>query len=823
MRNTRYSIRRPDEHRNSDEYGKRTHMRSVRTLIRCVCAGMLCVGCTAEEVLDSPDTPDHFTVFSEEREMSSASRTEVFQEGTRYALWVTGNTGWNPPFVENRSIGSDENGELDRTTPNAFQDVLNFYALTWGTETAPIYEKKPSGIPVFSHERENGVLSDLRRAERTGCTAVNTGGKVVLPFEHTLVKLRYEVVGHESIEDAKITDIRVHDHERGILDVSTGEYTYTDDRNAYSVFSESLSAPIDVTSQLTEVRDDGGNPVETLIFPNSDGKYLKVSVDVEMPTKTFTADYEIPTAVIENGQIVEKPFRFLPNHEYVLQLTVMTDRVRIVAIVPQKYDWIDDNNDKQPVGNPIVFAGAMWLDRNLGAQGYDITDAATFDRSVGYFYQTCRNIPYWPFCWTHRTKHYTDGRPTAEERWSVSLSSPDGNTNWRGSTYRPYPVVSDRLLPYINISDSGPGDTFGWCNPHRSKYRTYMILEPDATEEQKDSHSYAFAGSGDRWWNGNSPSKVATYKRGDVDYARYWDDPADQPVPAGWRIPSDDQFRAIFPATPFAGNIACLKGGNSTDPSNWTPDEVGVFGRETGALRVCVPYYKNNGVPYRQFWEEFDRRTVGASVGWLPENDDYYWTDAHDFRPGNAQNADREPDGDPAPGYYSVYIISRAEGDVLDLSRYPVKDPSITISEVGTIYAIKKVGTPEAYRMRWKAYDVAAATDQRPLLYVQVNVYTCGPDDNLTAGNFGQFDWEHPSASMNFPLSGLIDGKIQDNSTNVFCNYGSEVMYATSTMNGSKTPVLRMKLWGSDNARNVYISMVDELVDHGKQIRLIRE
>ena len=126
MRNTRYSIRRPDEHRNSDEYGKRTHMRSVRTLIRCVCAGMLCVGCTAEEVLDSPDTPDHFTVFSEEREMSPASRTEVFQEGTRYALWVTGNTGWNPPFVENRSIGSDENGELDRTTPNAFQDVLNF-------------------------------------------------------------------------------------------------------------------------------------------------------------------------------------------------------------------------------------------------------------------------------------------------------------------------------------------------------------------------------------------------------------------------------------------------------------------------------------------------------------------------------------------------------------------------------------------------------------------------------------------------------------------------------------------------------------------------
>ena len=124
--------------------------------------------------------------------------------------------------------------------------------------------------------------------------------------------------------------------------------------------------------------------------------------------------------------------------------------------------------------------------------------------------------------------------------------------------------MSDRLLPYINISDSGPGDTFGWCNPHRSKYRTYMILEPDATEEQKDSHSYAFAGSGDRWWNGNSPSKVATYKRGDVDYARYWDDPADQPVPAGWRIPSDDQFRAIFPATPFAGNIACLKGGNST-------------------------------------------------------------------------------------------------------------------------------------------------------------------------------------------------------------------------------------------------------------------
>ena len=784
---------------------------------------MLCVGCTAEEIAESPNIPVHFTVFSEEREMAPGSRAETFREGTRYALWVIHDNDWKSPFVRNLAIGSDENGELDRTTPNDFRDVLDFHALTWGTDEVlnpESFTSNASGVPLFAHRRVGGnALPDLLRAERRGCTAANTGGKVLLPFEHTLVKLRYEVVrqNDESLRGAKITDIRVHDHGEGALDVSTGEYAYPAKAVVpYPVLPESLSDGIEVPLTMTEIRD-GDDPMETLIFPNSDGEWLTVSVTVEKADQTgFTTDYRIPAAVVEGGQIVERPFRFLANHEYVLQLTVMTDRVRIVAVAPQKYDWIDDNDDQQPLGNPIVFAGAMWLDRNLGAPGYDITDAATFDRSVGYFYQTCRNIPYWPFCWTHRTTHYTGGRPTAKERWSVSLSSSDGSTNWRGSTYRPYPVVSDRLLPYVNISDSGPDDSSGWCDPHRSKYRAYMILEPDAAEEQKDSHSYAFTGSGDRWWNGNTPSKAATYERGDVDYARYWDDPADQPVPAGWRIPTDIQFRAIFPATPFAGNIACFKGGNSADPSNWNPDECGVFGKEIGALRVCVPYYRNSGVPYRQFWEEFDRRTVGASVGWLPENDDYY------IKPGNAQNAGREPDGDPAPGYYSVYVISRAEGDVLDLSRYPVTNPAITISEVGTIYAIKKVGTPEAYRMRWKAFDMAAATDKRPLLYVQVNVYTCGPDDNLTAGNFGQFDWEHPSASMNFPLSGLIDGKSQGN-TNVFCNYGSEVMYATSTMNGSKTPVLRMKLWGNDNARNVYLSVVDELVDHGKQIRLIRE
>ena len=819
-------------------------MREMKAIYRfcfvfvyCVCIVMLFAGCAKDDLENECGASGCFSVLSEEREMCPGTRADKFKEKTRYALWVIDNEGWTRPMVEALSIASDENGELSKTVPNTFPtgDALNFYAVTWGTTDAPVCDYDANGVASFRHTRhtDNNTLPDLRRAQRTSCTAANTGGKIVLPFEHTLVKLRYEVLRHDDpeLEDVRITDITVHDHEEGTLNIATGEYIY--DAGNIKTYPVSLTSTpaggIEITTVPREITDGNNNPIETLVFPNvaSEGEYLTVSVTVKKKDQsTYTTEYQIPTAVVENGEIKQKPFPFRSNHEYVLQLTVMTDKVRIVAIVPQKYDWIDVEESGQLLGNPIVFAGSVWLDRNLGAPGYDITDAATFDKSVGYFYQTCRNVPYWAFCWPNRNEHYTGGTPTAADRYKISLADSRYTTEWNGSSFRPYPIVSERLQPYLGITNSN--DWVGQGN-----YKAYTILEPEDAEKlindpnKKGSYSFKTGNTGQPWWNQNG-DKAECYQRGEVEYYQFWDDPTDQPVPAGWRLPTGDEFRAIFPATPFAGNIGFSNGGDNTDLSSWNSNSE-VFGEDTEVIRMCVPFYKNAGESQQKFWKEFDTETAGDFIGCIPESDAYiefldYNGRKHWLRPGHEDNARCEPDGDPAPGYHSVYIISRKDDDVLDLEHYPVKQgAAILIKKIGTIYGIKKVGTPEAYRMRWKTVDVAGPGANHPLLYLQVNIYPATEDDNLTDKNFKEFDWEHPSATMNMPISGLQDGKEHPR----FCNYGTEVIYASSTVNKTDnnytTTVLRMKMWGFDNDVNIYMAVVDELINHGKQIRLVRE
>ena len=68
-----------------------------------------------------------------------------------------------------------------------------------------------------------------------------------------------------------------------------------------------------------------------------------------------------------------EPFRFLPNYEYTLTITITNSDVQIITIIPRRYDWIEHNDDSQYMGQPLTFNGVMWMDRNLGATSADMT------------------------------------------------------------------------------------------------------------------------------------------------------------------------------------------------------------------------------------------------------------------------------------------------------------------------------------------------------------------------------------------------------------------------------------------------------------------
>lgn len=225
-------------------------------------------------------------------------------------------------------------------------------------------------------------------------------------------------------------------------------------------------------------------------------------------------------------------------------------------------------------------------------------------------------------------------------------------------------------------------------------------------------------------------------------------------------------------------------------------------------LRICVPFYKDGWnttrSEYYSKWEKLN------DPGQYPLDPSYYYNSQHT----PYSYIDREPDGDPSPGYCSVYIISREgndKGSITSLSS------NYTTKEWGTIYGIKKVGTTEAYRMRWKVRN-ADEKNEEPRLYVEVCMYSCTKDDNLTVDNFRNYDWEHPVSQMFFPLCGEVEGRNGGPGPAAgFSSYGSAVLYATDS-----DAALHIKITGS-NPQNQYMSVVsNEIQTNAKQIRLVK-
>lgn len=715
------------------------------------------------------------------------------------------------------------NGETGRRS-------ISFYGFTYGEENAP--ELDTDAYTRTEEVDRNGELKDLMWGILVDQNDATAKFPCEIPFRHAFSLLEFKVSqlasedNSEAVSKAGMYKLGIESiavtgtYKKGTVDLFTGK-TKLDvgekyDENGRTLPDMFVEYDVEKKEYIAVEKPDSLGAM--IVFPSASeslhgevGGYtigLKITLkgetkeEVEKLVGTgnatqsgnyYTGVYTIDKVyssvydgdnLINDGSIAASPLYMQAGSKYTLHIVLMKDQVRVVTVVPSKVEWLpgekDDKDENgnyfstEVVGQPIFFDNTMWMDRNLGANEADPGEGK-YDQTIGYYYQNNRNIPYWPY--STRTFGPNDSSkkwpPTPENRYEDDFSTP---SSWSSPAYKVYPIIDENA---INTSDickrqwysSETGNTYLTTLQKSSTYSGTYIF---------------FAGNGGNVpWDGNK-----------------WNVRENQPAPPGYALPTQEQFQSIFPTTVFAGNITFLK--LRYDSPDWYGTD-GTINSDYKVLRICVPFYKDgvNTTPNKdnkcyKTWEGL------VDPGQSPGPDIY--TQSPFF------HRTKEPAGDPSSGYCSVYIISRDEGDTESIT-----SSNYNTRQWGTIYGIKKVGTTEAYRMRWKVRN-ADDTGVNPRLYVEVCMYSCTKEDNLTVGNFKNYDWEHPVSQMFFPLCGEVEGRNSGSGPAAgFSSYGSAVLYATDS-----DAALHIKITG-DNPQNQYMSVVsDEVQTNAKQIRLVK-
>ncbi len=725
---------------------------------------------------------------------------------------------------------------------------LDFYGFTYGRNESrtPDYitieglsgENNPEENSLYSlkHKEEvtGGELKDLMWGSILNQNIATVGqsssdaSQSIMHFTHSFSQLQFLVAQQPkdqpdadgnpvpSFEDIHIEKIEViGTYATGYVYLQDGkvELPSGDDAKVSRQlqFNENFMMDNSVTLQQTEIG-------QMIVFP-SDGAALKnedktdgytvgLSITVKSKNKETIEQFLANTNPEGNkgtvtgndtdgwtGTVIKesitdnytnKTLHFKQNTAYTLIISFQKDAVRIITVIPQIEEWIpgegslEDPWQEQAMGQPQMFDNIVWSDRNLGSDHFD-PSGENFEKTIGYFYQSGRNIPYYTF------NPDISQVPDFNDKNTQNIA--EKNTAWSESAYRFFPIVDPKIRKM-----SG---NWYWTMKHSTGNPQMMI-----PEKMPEGDWYFDFMQGTNEWNTGL----------DENQDMHWEDgQQNQPTTGVWIIPSSSDFLTIFPSTPHSGNITLRNGGNNETPMNWGSNNNNRI-QGTNTLRVTVPYYvenmnepTNRSDKYREAW-----RTLQTNNDEGTTHIDKYYAGA----PGG-NNAKYEPDGDPEDGYASVYVISANPDDTKSLPDN-IKD-HFEIKSWGSIYAIKRIYTPKAYRMRWRVL-IAKAGTRNPCLYIEICRYRCNSTDHLTEDNYKRdYDWDHPAARIYFPVCGLGDWNGQ------YINFGTECQYATSDpiING-KTSALQIKITG-DNATNAYIAIVKEKINRNfaKQIRPI--
>ena len=310
----------------------------------------------------------------------SGDEIKRFDVDTKYWLYGIEDNQW----TEGTEIA---NHTIDfRTVISFSDDPMDFYGVTYGSTNLPT---QPKNLTITEKVSENNGLPDLMFSNNLQRQTANNGYRLEMVFKHAMSKLKFMIAKQDETEDVekKLEKVKLEKivvkgtHSSGTLNIKSGSWSYEDNSTTPErTFVENLNQTITTTSEKV--------PGEMLIFPNQEDEQVTISVTLsglgsELSTKTI--DYDL-MEVDEKGN-----FQFEMNHQYTLLITVLKDDVRVIAIAPQVYEWLDVDKDNY-LGQPVTFGNLMWMDRNIGAESADCYNE--WEKCRGYYYQYARNIPY---------------------------------------------------------------------------------------------------------------------------------------------------------------------------------------------------------------------------------------------------------------------------------------------------------------------------------------------------------------------------------------------------------------------------------------------
>lgn len=598
-----------------------------------------------------------------------------FDTGTKYDLYAitTGTQYWNAtgddaPRLRNVTGTETADHTVDYGTEVLYdQKTLDFYAVTDGTTTAPVAvlgeENSTTGPTYAISERADGYLPDLMRAETREHSSEN--GVVTLDFKHVLTKLTFEVVKVKELADTEVTLTSVeilNAYKAGTLDLGTGKVTASasdGDKGTRTVFSgKTYAVPASTPELLTDT---------ILIFPREESiEALNIRLKLNKGGVEITKDYPIMQAKkLADGSYSAtetEPFVFRPNYAYRLSITVLKDNVQVLTVAPMVYDWVEHVDEELYLGQPHTFGGLIWMDRYLGAESADISTPESWEKCRGYYYQFGRSIPY------TLDNENNKGRMvefTGSDDKTYSRPKYDSSKEKEGA--QPYPNVPGR-------EDEGPLDSYQGA-------KAAISLE----EAMNTTMKFNFIQNA-HLWDGNNT-------RGSD---KYWATLDNQPCPAGWRLPTVEDFYTIFPYDAAAGDVTF---------------NTGLYDDGTNGLQG-----KKNRSDYHK----------GSTFTEIRQND-------------------------PVAGRKSVYVGVKGSGDLnaADGVLYAIKNQGSSQAYRLKWYFRRIEGDTE---------DLDSGTGVAYRTTLVVARFPCAESAEMDSTNYDKFDWKHPVEEMYFPITGHIYG-----------------------------------------------------------------
>ncbi len=382
--------------------------------------------------------------------------------------------------------------------------------------------------------------------------------------------------------------------------------------------------------------------------------------------------------------------------------------------------------------------------------------------------------------------------------------------------------------------DDGPTDGYEEIYPNQ-----YVCTVDEFNGSNFIRYAGAFSFYRDWYWEGNSQP------------AYTWQDVNKQPCPPGWRLPTKNEMFTILPSTPLAGNICML-------------DHMGIA---DGAL----------GGDYAK---QMPNLEAYVHLPWTQEDDLYpsvTKTDASKYQDWDFSHWDDIyfPSGDPYKGDEAQYVISRREWTAEEWSALSDDEQALFGNKVenytayhskvdgmidkcltnqnttdngdgtymddvkwGVIYAIKKQGTSDAYRMRWRVERIPGSNTSQEAYQLVVEKYKASNTDKLyyklTDINsqyfFLNYDWAVPESVLYFPITGIIGEYLMTEYTGgkfgcAIYNYGTETILLTSDYDSYNGKIFqssyRIKIAGTNFSSQYIYPTMDQLAQGG-QVRPVR-